>query len=348
MNATIALFLAQDGIINGAIYALVGVTLVLVFAVTRVIFVPQGEFIAWAALTVAALEAGTVPGTAWLLLVLGIATAALDIIRDGREVTLRQVATSLMLDVALPSALLLTVIWLAPLKLGLAFNVAITLALLVPMGPLVYRIAFQPLADASVLVLLIASIGVHFALVGLGLVFFGAEGVRTTPLLAGAFAAGPLMIKWQSLGVLVVTVLVLCGLYVFFERTMLGKALRATAVNRLGARLVGIPVASTGRIAFALAAAIGAVSGILIGSLTTIYYDSGFLIGLKGFVAAIIAGLHSYPLTALSALFVGLLESYSAFFASAFKEVIVFSIIIPVLIWRSLASGPHHDEDEEA
>jgi branched-chain amino acid transport system permease protein len=96
-----------------------------------------------------------------------------------------------------------------------------------------------------------------------------------------------------------------------------------------------------------LAAMIGAVSGILIGPLTTISYDTGFLIGLKGFVAAIIAGLSSYPLTALAALLVGLLESYSAFFASAFKEVIVFSIIIPVLLWRSLA-GRHHHDDEEA
>ena len=347
MNSTIAMFLAQDGIINGAIYALVGVTLVLVFAVTRVIFVPQGEFIAWAALTVAALEAGSVPGTAWLLLVLGVIAALLEIAREGRQLPPSRIGGMLLKDIALPAALLASVIWFAPLKLGIAFNIVVTFALLVPMGPLVYRIAFQPLADASVLVLLIASIGVHFALVGLGLVFFGAEGVRTQPLLGGSFPAGPLVLKWQSLAVLAATVLVMLGLYAFFERTMMGKALRATAVNRLGARLVGIPVRSTGRIAFALAAAIGAISGILIGSLTTIYYDSGFLIGLKGFVAAIIAGLGSYPLTALSALFVGLLESYSAFFASAFKEVIVFSIIIPVLLWRSLASGPHHDDEEE-
>ncbi len=347
MNSTIALFLAQDGIINGAIYALVGVTLVLVFAVTRVIFVPQGEFIAWAALTVAALEAGTVPGTAWLLMVLGVSAAVLDCLRAGRDLTLREVGTMAIRDIAMPALLLGAVIWLAPLKPGLAFNMVLTLGLLVPMGPLIYRMAFQPLADASVLTLLIASIGVHFALVGLGLVFFGAEGVRTEPLLGGSFAAGPLMVKWQSIAVLVATLLVMLGLYGLFDRTMLGKALRATAINRLGARLVGIPVASTGRIAFALAAIIGAVSGILIGPVTTIYYDSGFLIGLKGFVAAIIAGLTSYPLTALAALFVGLLESYSAFFASAFKEVIVFSIIIPVLLWRSLASGPHHDDDEE-
>ena len=347
MNATIALFLAQDGIINGAIYALLGVALVLVFAVTRVIFVPQGEFVAWGALTVAALEAGTVPGTAWLLAVLGVSAAVLEMLRERHEMTVAKVGTSIVRDIAMPLGLLGLVIWTAPMKLGLASYVVTTLVLLVPMGPLMYRLAFQPLADAPVLVLFIASIGVHFSLLGLGLVFFGAEGVRNTPFLDMSFPLGPMMVKAQSVWILVVALMLLAGLYAFFERTLLGKALRATAVNRLGARLVGIPVRSTGRIAFALAAAIGAVSGILIGPLTTIYYDSGFLIGLKGFVAAIIAGLASYPLTALAALLVGLLESFSAFFASAFKEVIVFSLLIPVLVWRSLAGGHHDDEEEE-
>jgi len=310
-----------------------------------VIFVPQGEFVAWGALTVAALEAGNVPGTAWLLMGLGVSAAVLELLRD-RHLTVNRIRNILLLDVALPGVLLALVIWLAPLKLGLIVNILVTVALMVPMGPLVYRIAFQPLADATVLVLFIAAIGVHFALTGLGLAFFGAEGTRTTPFVDAVLPVGPMMVKGQSLGVLFVTAVALVSLYLFFERTMLGKTLRATAVNRLGARLIGIPVRMTGQMAFALAALIGAVSGILIGPLTTISYDTGFLIGLKGFVAAIIAGLSSYPATALAALLVGLLESYSAFFASAFKEVIVFSIIIPVLLWRSLAAG--HRDDEEA
>jgi branched-chain amino acid transport system permease protein len=345
MNSTVALFLLQDGIINGAIYALLGVTLVLVFAVTRVIFVPQGEFVAWSALTLAALEAGTVPGTAWLLLVLGVAAAVLELIRERQQMTNGDAARLVVRDVALPMALLGAVHLLAPLKLGLAANALLTLALIIPMGPLIYRLAFQPLADATVLTLFITSIGVHFAAVGVGLLFFGAEGVRTPAFIDAVYKVGPLNIKAQSLCVLAVAGSALAGLYVFFERSLLGKALRATAVNRLGARLVGIPVASTGRLAFALATAIGAVCGMLIGPFTTMAFDSGFLIGLKGFVAAILAGLASYPLTALAALFVGLLESYSAFFASAFKEVIVFSIILPVLLWRSLTSG-HVEEDE--
>ena len=97
--------------------------------------------------------------------------------------------------------------------------------------------------------------------------------------------------------------------------------------------------------AFALASTIGALSGLLIAPITTIFYDTGFLIGLKGFVAAIIGGLVSYPLAAIGALLVGLLESYSSFWASAFKEVLVFTLILPVLLWRSLRS--HHSEEDE-
>jgi branched-chain amino acid transport system permease protein len=345
MSGTIALFLLQDGIINGAIYALLGVSLVLVFAVTRVIFVAQGEFVAWGALTLAAFEAGTTPGTAWLLLVMGAAAAIQEMVRERASLTVARVGRILLTDVAGPAAMLLLVLWVAPMKPSLWLSAALTLALIIPLGPLVYRLAFLPLANTTVLTLFIASIGVHFALSGLGLVFFGAEGFCTTPFIDANVRAGALLIKGQSLVVLAATAVLLAGLYFCFERTMLGKALRATAVNRLGARLVGIPVRSTGRIAFALAAAIGALSGMLIGSLTTIYYDSGFLIGLKGFVAAIAAGLASYPLTVAAALGVGLLEAFSAFYASAFKEVIVFSIIIPLLIWRSLTTT-HHEEDE--
>jgi branched-chain amino acid transport system permease protein len=143
--------------------------------------------------------------------------------------------------------------------------------------------------------------------------------------------------------IFLVSVALIVMLWLLFERTLVGKALRATAVNRLGARLMGISSAVAGRLAFAMAAFIGALSGLLIGPTTTIFYDSGFLIGLKGFVAAVFAGLSSYPLALVGALAVGLLESFGSFWASAFKEVIVFSSILPVLLWRSL-SDPHVEE----
>jgi branched-chain amino acid transport system permease protein len=84
---------------------------------------------------------------------------------------------------------------------------------------------------------------------------------------------------------------------------------------------------------------------VLIGPITTVYYDSGFLVGLKGFVGAIIGGLVSYPLAAAGALLIGLIESFASFWASQYKEVIVFTLIIPVLLWRSLVTR-HHEEDQ--
>ena len=149
----------------------------------------------------------------------------------------------------------------------------------------------------------------------------------------------------QSLLVVLTSVVLIAALYFFFGRTLYGKALRATALNRVGARLVGIAPDLAGALTFTLAALLCAFSGVLIGPITTVYYDSGFLVSLKGFVGAIIGGLVSYPLAAAGALLVGLLESFASFWASAFKEVIVFTLIIPVLLWRSLTT--HHHEEEE-
>ncbi|MGQ9369527.1 branched-chain amino acid ABC transporter permease [Azospirillum sp. ST 5-10] len=345
MDPTIALFLAQDGVTNGAIYALLALSLVLVFTVTRVIFIPQGEFVAYGALTLAAFERGVFPQTALLALLLGAAAFAADLARDRAARTRHRLVRGAVLDLGVPGLLLLAAWRVAPLQPGPLVAVPLTLAIVASLGPSVYRLVFRPLAESSVLVLLIAAVGVHLALVGLGLVFFGAEGYRTAPLVDAMWTVGPTMVTGQSLVVLGVTGSLILGLWAFFEHTLTGKALRATAVNRLGARLVGIPTATAGALALGLAALIGALSGVLIAPVTTVFYDTGFLTGLKGFVAAIIGGLVSYPLGAAAAILVGLVEAFASFFASTFKEVIVFTIIIPMLLWRSLRSG--HAEDEE-
>jgi branched-chain amino acid transport system permease protein len=193
--------------------------------------------------------------------------------------------------------------------------------------------------------LLIVSVALHGVLVGLGLLFFGAEGYRTTAFSEERFDVGGIPVGGQSLVVVGITLLLVIAMFFFFGRSMVGKALRATAINRVGARLSGIPTELSGDLSFALAALIGAVSGLLIAPLTTVYYDTGFLIGLKGFVAAIVGGLASYPLALAGAVLVGQLEAFASFWASPFKEVLVFTLIIPVLWWRSLHS--HHVEDEE-
>ena len=340
------LFLVQDGITNGAIYALLGLALVLVFAVTRVILIPQGEFVTYGALTYASLSAGQVPGTARLALAMGVVAFALDLFAGRKSLHRRLVGRALAVNIVLPVVVFTLTAGLAGLPVPIAVNIALSLLIVAMIGLFLYRIAFQPIAHTSVLVLLIASVGCHLAMQGFGLVFFGAEGQRGPPISTAAFTVGPLRFTGQSIAIYVLTIAFIVGLWLFFGTTLTGKALRATAVNRLGARLVGIRTTLAGQIAFLMAAVIGAISGILIVPITTLYYDTGFLIGLKGFVAAIIGGLVSYPLTAIAALVVGIVEAFSSFYASDFKEVIVFTLILPVLVLRSLAV-PAVEEDKD-
>ena len=346
MNLTIAALLAQDGITNGAVYALLALALVMVFAVTRVIWVPAGEFVSYGTLTLAALQLGKAPGTVELLAGMALIAAAMEAWSCLAQGHARQLPRRLLVWTVIPLAIAGLVHTVAPLHPPFIIQIALTLAAVTALGPLLYRIVYQPLVDASVLVLLIVSVAVHFALTGLGLWFFGAEGSRTPPFSDESFRLGEMIVSAQSLLVVLTSMLLILGLYLFFGRTLYGKALRATAVNRVGARLVGVSPSLAGSLTFTLATLLCAFAGVLIGPITTIYYDSGFLVSLKGFVGAIIGGLASYPLAAAGSLLVGLLESFSSFWASAFKEVIVFTLIIPVLLWRSLTVHHHEDEDE--
>lgn len=344
MDLTIAAILGLDGLTNGAIYALVALALVLVFSVTRIIFIPQGEFVAFGALTLASLQMGKVPGTVWLLLIMAVGAAVLDVVQGLREKwPAGRFKSVLVKTLALPVALAAATPSLLQRQPPLWAQVLLTLAIVTAMGPLLYRLAYRALSGASVLTLLIVSVGVHFALTGIGLVFFGAEGYRTPAFWEARFDVGPLSFTGQTLIIFGASVVLLVAMYVFFERTLAGKALRATSVNRTGARLMGISGDTAGSQTFTMAAFIGALSGLLIAPSTTIYYDTGFLIGLKGFVAAVFGGLASFPMALGGAIGVGLIESFGSFWASAFKEVIVFTVILPVLLWRSFVD-PHHEE----
>lgn len=343
MDFQIGLFLVQDGATNGAIYAMLALALVLVFSVTRVIFIPQGEFVAYGALTLAALQGGDIPATLWLLVAMSAITALVEVWRCWRN-DVSVVRSTIGWLVGYPLILGLS-LWYLPLaNLPALIQVIVALAVVVPLGPLMYRLVYQPIAEASVLILLIVSVAVHVVLVGLGLLFFGAEGSRTEPFTDASFELGPLLINGQQVWVVLASIGLIVFLWWLFSHTLYGKALRATAMNRTGARLMGFSPVFAGKLSFLLAAFIGTLSGVLIAPITTIYYDTGFLIGLKGFVAAIVGGLISFPVAAAGAVLVGLLEAFASFFASAYKEVIVFTLIIPVLLWRSLTS--HHIEEE--
>lgn len=345
MDLTIASILMLDGMTNGAIYALLGLAIVLVFTVTRIIFIPQGEFVAYGALTLAIFQTGQVPGTVWLLLLLAGVAASMELVAQWRLFGKpAQGIKAALRTLAVPVAVSLLGMWAAPHNFPMWVQVILSVMIVTAFGPLLYRVAYQSLESATPLVLLIVSVGVHFAMTGLGLLFFGAEGFRNPSFLDERYHIGALAISGQALIIFAATAALILMLWLYFEKTLGGKALRATAVNRTGARLMGISTQRSGQLTFALAAFIGALSGLLMGPTTTVFYDSGFLIGLKGFVAAVAAGLSSYPGALLAALSVGMIESFGSFWASAFKEVIVFTLVLPVLLVRSLTSD-HSEED---
>ncbi len=324
MDPLIFGYLFTDGALNGALYALVALGLVLVFAVTRVILIPMGEWVVYAPLTQALFLEGKLPGTVWLSVALLLAWAFLDR-KKPRTLGLLLLAVTLVMAAGYLGARVPSLSWV------LAF------AVVLPIGPASYRLFFEPLPQGTVLVYLILAVGLHFVYQGLGLVFFGPEQFATPALWSGqAFVFG-IPVPWQGVLQVLAALFLVALLYLFF-RTLYGKALRAAAANRIGARLSGIGVREAGRVAFFLAGAVGALAGMLSAPLTNASYEMGFLLGLKGFVAAILGGLSSYPLAALGGFLVGLLESVSSFYASAFKEAIVFALLLPVLAYLSLGA----------
>ena len=161
---------------------------------------------------------------------------ALEVLRAVRTRNAAGLPKAFVACLVLPLALLwLTQSYVAP-GTSLWLNMLLTLALVIPMGPMVYRIVYQPLAEATVLVLLIVSVAVHFALTGLALVFFGAEGWRTPAFVSGQVDLGFMTWSAQSLFVVATCAILIVGLWLFFGKTLYGRALRATAVNRRGAR----------------------------------------------------------------------------------------------------------------
>ena len=347
MDLEIATLLTIDGVTTGAVYVLLGIGMVLIFTVTRVIFVPFGDIAAFAALTLSAIEAKRVPGTAGLVAILAVVAAAMEVVSLLRHGKAHAIPRAVLFYLGLPLAVAGSVWALAGRDLPMFLRIAVAIGAVLPLAPLLNRIVFRPVADGSVLLLMIISVALHFALAGVGLLFFGAEGVRTQPLTDAVLEFGDVLVSGQTAMIVVAAALFSLLLFLFFKHTVIGKALQATAVNRVGARLVGIRPDRASTIAYLIGSLLAGISGVLIAPVNTIFYDSGFLLGLFAFVGAITGGLASYPGTALGALLVGLLGAYASFLSSSFKEVIVFAILVPVLLWRSLVTVHSEEEIEE-
>jgi branched-chain amino acid transport system permease protein len=219
----------------------------------------------------------------------------------------------------------------AGVPLPLAALIAVGVSIIV--GLLLYWLAIAPARGASAVSLIIITIGASILLRGAAQIVFDKQFHKLpsfsgdTPLNIFGAAVQP-----QSFWVLGGAAVIVLLLYVFLERTLLGKAVLATAANRLAARLVGINTATIMALAFGGSAAIGAIAGILITPITLTSYDVGTLLALKGFAAAMRGGIGN-PLGAVAGgLLLGLLEAFGAgYISSTYKDAFAFIVILAVL-----------------
>ncbi|MBP6582794.1 MAG: branched-chain amino acid ABC transporter permease, partial [Chromatiaceae bacterium] len=221
---------------------------------------------------------------------------------------------------------------------GLPLPVAILLAVLITMilGLMLQRFAIAPARGITVVGTIIITIGASIFLRGLALLIWGKD-IHALPHFSGEspIRLGEATLLPQNLWVMGGAAVLVLAVHVFFNRTLLGKAILACSCNRTAAQLVGINVGRMLLVAYGLSALLGAMAGVLVAPITYTSYDAGIMLGLKGFAAAILGGMGNPMGAVAGGLLLGLLESLAAgLISSGYKDAIAFVILLLVLFLR--------------
>jgi branched-chain amino acid transport system permease protein len=217
-----------------------------------------------------------------------------------------------------------------PLPLAALIAIIATTAI----GLALHRFAIEPACGATSVALIMITIGASIFLRGTAQIVFDRRFHSLPPLLdADPIQLGGAAILPQSLVVLGSATVIVAVLWIFIERTIFGKAVIATAANRLAARLIGVDTRRIVAFSFAVSAAIGAIAGILITPITLTSYDAGTLLALKGFAAAMLGGIGSAPGAVVGGILIGMFEALAAgYLSSNYKDAVAFLIILVVLV----------------
>ncbi len=223
-------------------------------------------------------------------------------------------------------------------SIGVPMPIAMLLAVVITViiGLALERFAIEPAKDASIVTLIIITIGASIFLRGIAQVLWGRNFHSLEPLSGNEpiNIAGAAVLP-QSLWILGATVLIVLALRFFFNRTLIGKAIVASAHNPLAARLVGINPRFVMLLSFGLSAMLGAIAGFLIAPISLAYPGVGIMLGLKGFCAAVLGGLGNPMGAIIGGLIVGISEAVTAgYISSAYKDAVAFIIILSVLFFR--------------
>lgn len=230
--------------------------------------------------------------------------------------------------------------WPLPPALRLLVCAVLAVVLTAIVGVAVHRLALHPARRASLLTRIIITVGIYVFIQAIALIIWGPRSYvlpafSTLEMSDRSFFIGDVQIQAQNLWIWGVAAATVALLALFFEQTVLGKAMRACAVNRVAAQLMGIRVDLMATLAFGLAAVLGAIAGIVLGPITRPTYDMGLELGLKGFVAAIMGGLLSFQGAVLGGLILGVLENlWAGVTLAGFKDLFAFVVLILLLLIR--------------
>jgi branched-chain amino acid transport system permease protein len=222
------------------------------------------------------------------------------------------------------------------LNLPMALSVLLSVTSVTLIGALIERGIIRISKSQQAVILIFITIGVSVSIEGTALLFWG-----PFPLALSHFSGDrPLsifgaVILPQNLWIYTITFIIVIVLHFFLKRTITGKAMRATAINKKGAYLVGIDVRRMAMLSFALSGGLGAMAGVIIAPITTSSYDVGTIIGLKGFASAILGGYGNMIGAVVGGLLLGVLESLGAgLISSTYKDAIAFLILLMVLFFK--------------
>jgi len=226
---------------------------------------------------------------------------------------------------------------------GLPLFGVMLVALLVTMlfsgvlGVLIERLSLRPLRNVKGPAAMITTIGVSYVLFNIILLTVGADSKNyPNPLPPLQWAIGDAVLRLREVLIWSVTVLLMIGLHFFVQRSKMGKAMRATAQDPEAARMMGVEVDRVIIIAFFLGSALAGAGGLIFG----LYYNFtsfiiGFTAGLRAFTAAVLGGIGNVPGAMLGGVIIGLIEAMGGqFIAAAWTDVIIFSILVLVLVFR--------------
>lgn len=228
--------------------------------------------------------------------------------------------------------------WFFSDSLHLPFLISVVLTILTAgiVGLLMERLTINPLKKTDLLLMIMITISVSIVIRGLLSFKFGKDPYGYPAFTEGdPIEIGGAVIQQQTLWVIGITALCIILLFLFYNKTIIGKAMRACAVDTTAAQLVGINVSQMVMISFVLSAVVGAIGGIAITPISLMEYDNGPMLAVKGFCAAIMGGLGRGRGAVIGGFTIGILESMTAgYIHSGLKDAVALVILLMVLYFK--------------